>query len=252
MLMVISPAKKLDGDTPAPIGSETTTPQYLAQAESLIGLLRGMDSFAIAELMRLSMNLADLNAARYAAWRADGGGKQALWIFRGDVYRSMDADSFSSEDVAFCQRHLRILSGLYGLLRPLDAIYPYRLEMGTRLANPAGANLYAFWGDTITRGLNTALEESGSRYLINLASNEYFKAVRPDLLAGEVITPVFKERKNGGYKVIGIHAKRARGMMARSIIRNRLRHPDALRAFDGGGYRWNPTLSEGARMVFTR
>jgi len=251
MLMVISPAKKLDFDTPVP-SYKATTPEYLDQAQTLIDLLCEKDSFAIAELMKLSMKLADLNAARYQAWRADGGGKQALWAFRGDVYRSMDVDSLSDDDVAYCQQHLRILSGLYGLLRPWDAIQPYRLEMGTPLANPRGHNLYAFWGDLITQSLNGAMANNGDNILINLASNEYFKAVRSDVLEGSVVTPVFKERKDGGYKVIGIYAKRARGLMARYIIQHRLRKPDDLRSFDVDGYCWSEHLSDTRTMVFIR
>jgi len=249
--MVISPAKKLDFDAPPPCDA-TTAPRCLAQAQQLMALLREKDSFDIAELMKLSMNLADLNVARYQAWQSDACGKQALWAFHGDVYRSMDADSFDGGDIQFAQAHLRMLSGLYGLLRPLDLIQPYRLEMGTRLANPSGANLYAFWGGIISKLINDDFGRSESHILINLASHEYFKAIKPHAVDGAIVTPLFKEHKGGGYRVIGIYAKRARGLMARYIIKNRLQNPDDLRAFDCDGYRWSAALSDGNQMVFTR
>ncbi|MBN4082240.1 peroxide stress protein YaaA [Mariprofundus ferrooxydans] len=254
MLIVISPAKKLDMDTKAPFSTHSQ-PELLEQSQILIDALREKDSFDIAELMKLSIKLADLNVARYQAWHTPfniDNAKQALWAFRGDVYQGMDADTFNNEDANFVQAHLRILSGLYGLLRPFDLMQAYRLEMGTRFSNLRGKDLYAFWGDLITEQLNTALEEQDDKLLINLASQEYFKSIQPAKLNAEIITPVFKEHKNGQYKVIGIYAKRARGLMSRYIIQNRLSTPDALRDFNVDDYHWNAELSDAKQMVFTR
>ena len=254
MLIIISPAKKLDMEAKPPFPTHTQ-PELLEQSQILIDGLREKDSFDIAELMKLSMKLADLNVARYQTWQTPfnlNNAKQALWAFRGDVYQGMDADSFSEGDADFAQNHLRILSGLYGLLRPLDLMQAYRLEMGTRFSNARGKDLYAFWGSLITEHLNTALEAQGDNILINLASQEYFKSVRPTKLNADIITPVFKEHKNGQYKIIGIYAKRARGLMSRYIIQNQLSTPDALRSFDVDGYRWNAELSDTKQLVFTR
>ncbi|MDQ6955024.1 MAG: peroxide stress protein YaaA [Mariprofundaceae bacterium] len=254
MLIVISPAKKLDMDTVTPF-SDHSQPELLEHAGNLIDILRNKDSFDIAEMMKLSMPLADLNVARYQAWHLPfslNNAKQALWAFRGDVYQSMGVDSLSTDDTAFAQKHLRILSGLYGLLRPLDLMQAYRLEMGTKLRNPQGNDLYTFWGNIITEHLNMALAQQGDQILLNLASQEYFKSVRSNMLKGKIITPVFKELKNGQYKVIGIYAKRARGLMSRYIIQHRLNKPDELRQFDKDGYSYNPELSKPQQPVFTR
>jgi len=254
MLIVISPAKKLNMDTSAPF-SKYTIPELLEHSHSLVNTLRDKDSFDIAEMMKLSMKLADLNVARYQAWHTPfttDNAKQALWAFRGDVYQGMDADSFSAHDVNFAQAHLRVLSGLYGLLRPLDLMQAYRLEMGTRLHNPRGKDLYAFWGTIITEQLNSALAEQGDNILLNLASQEYFKSVQIKALKGKIITPVFKESKNGQYKIIGIYAKRARGLMSRYIIQNRINKPEELQLFDVDGYQFNPELSTPQQIVFTR
>ncbi len=252
MLIVVSPAKKLDPESARHHDARATTPEFPDQTALLIDILRNMDSFDLAELMKLSMPLADPNMARYQAWQDGDAGSPALWMFRGDVYRGLDADSLTTDDVAFAQRHLRILSGLYGLLRPLDRIQPHRLEMGTHLANPRGSNLYEFWGDRITHALNRAMAESDSDILINLASQEYFKAVHTQQLNGTVITPVFKERRGSGYRIIAIHAKRARGLMSRFIIHNRLREPEQLQSFAIDGYRWNPQLSDTHTITFVR
>jgi len=254
MLIVISPAKKLDMDAKAPF-SIHSQPESLQQSQILIDALREKDSFDIAELMKLSMKLADLNVARYQAWQTPftiDNAKQALWAFRGDVYQGMDADSFSDDDVNFAQAHLRMLSGLYGILRPLDLMQAYRLEMGTKFHNIRGKNLYEFWGNLITEHINAALKAQGDDILINLASQEYFKSINPKNLNGQIITPTFKEQKNGQYKVIGIYAKRARGLMSRYIIQNRLTSPDELRSFDVDGYHWNAELSDSKQLVFTR
>ncbi len=254
MLIVISPAKKLDMETPANT-DVYTQPALLEHAHSLINILQEKDSFEIASLMKLSMKLADLNVSRYQTWQPPfslSNAKQALWAFRGDVYQGMDVDSFQSADIDFAQSHLRILSGLYGILRPLDLMQAYRLEMGTKLANPQGKDLYAFWGDRITQTLNAALKEQGDDILINLASHEYFKSIQTKKLQGKIITPVFKESKNGQYKVIGIYAKRARGLMSRYIIQHQLSHPEELKAFNIDGYQWHAELSDEQQLVFTR
>jgi len=254
MLIVISPAKKLDYDTPAKT-KKSTMPEFLNDSEELIGVLRQYSTMDLAELMHLSMNLAELNFDRYYQWKKDYGpdeAKQCLLAFKGDVYAGMDAESFSAKDLDFAQSHLRILSGLYGLLRPLDLMMPYRLEMGTKLENERGKNLYEFWGDTITHALNKQLKAQKDDILINLASNEYFKSVKPRLIEGRIITPQFKENKNGSYKMIGIYAKKARGLMSRYILLNRLKDPEDIKAFDYEGYQFNGELSKDDQWVFTR
>ncbi len=254
MLIVISPAKKLDYDNPAPV-EKTSMPALLGESQQLIDILRGYSVAQIADLMKLSDKLARLNYDRYQAWTArisKDNGKQALFAFRGDVYAGLDADSLSKADIDFAQQHLRMLSGLYGLLRPLDLMLPYRLEMGTALENPRGRNLYAFWGDIITAGLNEQLAAQGDDVLVNLASNEYFKSVKPKNLHGRIITPQFKEKRDDGYRMIGIFAKKARGLMSRYIIRDRIDNPEDIKGFDYAGYAWNESLSKGDTWVFTR
>jgi uncharacterized protein len=254
MLSVISPAKTLDFETPA-----TTTmhsqPDFLDRSRELIEILSDYSPQRLAELMGISDKLAALNAARFAEWQTPftpDNAKPAAQAFQGDVYVGLEADTFSDDDNAFAQEHLRILSGLYGLLRPLDLIQPYRLEMGTRLANPAGKDLYAFWKGTLTEALDSAVAASGSPVLVNLASNEYFKAIDPKRLQARVITPVFKDEKNGKVKIISFYAKKARGLMAAWMIRERLDDPEELKEFDVAGYAYNPAMSEGDTLVFTR
>ena len=254
MLIVISPAKTLDYETPAKT-RRFTLPGFLDESERLINILRNVSALDLAELMKLSMNLAELNFERYRGWHrpfTPDNAKQAILTMKGDVYTGLDADSFNARDFAFAQKHLRILSGLYGVLRPLDLMQPYRLEMGTRLVNEAGRDLYAFWGETITEAMNKALQAQGDDLLINLASNEYFKAIKPGLLKGRIITPAFKEFKKGGYRMIGVFAKRARGLMSRFIIQNGLTEAKAIKAFDGDGYAFNEGLSNRSDWVFTR
>jgi len=254
VLIVISPAKKLDYDNPAPV-EKTTDAGFLQESQLLIDTLRGYSVEQIADLMKLSDKLAQLNFDRYQAWTpkiTKDNAKQALFAFKGDVYAGLDADSLSREDIDFAQDHLRMLSGLYGLLRPLDLMLPYRLEMGTSLPNPRGKNLYEFWGKLITDGLNTQLAAQGDDVLVNLASNEYFKSVKSKELAGRIITPQFKEQRDDGYKMIGIYAKKARGLMSRFIIRDRLSDPEDIKGFDYAGYAWNQELSRGDTWVFTR
>lgn len=254
MLIVISPAKKLDYDTPSPTGKYTKA-GFLDHSQILIDTLKNYSAIDLAELMKLSMNLAELNFGRYHDWTAKitkKNAKQCLLAFKGDVYTGMDAESFSSQDFDFAQQHLRILSGLYGLLKPLDLMMAYRLEMGTKLANARGKNLYEFWGDIITDAINKQLKKQGDDCLINLASNEYFKAVKNKQVNGRIITPQFKEARDGGFKMIGIYAKRARGLMSRYIIQNQLTDIEALKNFDTDGYSYNHALSGENEWVFTR
>ena len=252
MLIVLSPAKSLDLDTPTPT-REHTLPDFIDRASQLIGVLRDLSPGQVGDLMHISDALAALNVARYASWTADhADGHQAVMAFDGDVYGGLDARSLPPKAIAFAQRHLRILSGLYGLLRPLDLIHPYRLEMGTKLANPGGKDLYTFWGETITRALNAELEKTESAALVNLASEEYFKSVKPKLLAAPVVTPVFEDWKNGKYKIISFYAKRARGMMARYAIENGVTDPEALKEFDVDGYAFVPEESKERAWVFRR
>jgi cytoplasmic iron level regulating protein YaaA (DUF328/UPF0246 family) len=254
MLIVISPAKKLDFTTPAPV-SDYTQPDHLKQTAELIDVMRDKDSFEIADLMKLSMKLADLNMRRYQDWHTPftpDNAKQALFAFSGDVYQSIDAASLASDDLSFAQNHLRILSGLYGILRPLDLMQAYRLEMGARLTTGRGRNLYEFWGDTITHTINDALAAQGDNILINLASNEYFKSINPGELTGRIITPVFKEYRKGAYRIISFNAKKARGHMSRFIIQNRLTNPEDIKAFNVADYAFNPDLSSSSEFVFTR
>ncbi len=254
MLMIISPAKTLDFEHASPV-SEFTLPGALERSQELIHILQQKDSFELAALMKISMKLADLNIARFRAWQTPftpDNAKQALFSFKGDVYTGLDADSLESKAINFAQKHLRILSGLYGVLRPLDLMQAYRLEMGTKLVSQARDNLYSFWGTGITEMLNEAIASQGDRMLINLASNEYFKAVRTDLLDAEVITPLFKEKRGDRYKIISFSAKKARGAMCRYIIDNRISDPEKIKNFDIDGYSFNPALTSGHEWTFTR
>ena len=253
MLMVISPAKTLDFENAA-VTSTHTQPRYLDDSAKLIERLRKMSTADIASLMKLSDKLAGLNAARYESWQTPfniDNAKQAVLAFKGDVYTGLDADSLDEAGFEFAQQHLRILSGLYGVLKPLDLIQPYRLEMGTKLDNTGGKDLYAFWGSKLRDSLqqDEALQDG---VLINLASNEYFKAVEAKKLKARIITPVFKDWKNGQYKMISFYAKKARGLMSRYIIDNKLTEPDALKQFDYEGYRFSEDMSKADEWVFIR
>jgi cytoplasmic iron level regulating protein YaaA (DUF328/UPF0246 family) len=253
MLMVISPAKTLDFET-APVTSEFTQPRYLDDSAKLIERLRKMSTADIASLMKLSDKLAGLNAARYESWQTpfnSDNAKQAVLAFKGDVYTGLDADSLDDKGFAFAQKHLRILSGLYGVLKPLDLIQPYRLEMGTKLDNAAGKGLYAFWGSKLRESLEQD-EAMQDGVLINLASNEYFKSVEAKKLKARIITPVFKDWKNGQYKMISFYAKKARGLMSRYIIDNQLTEPEAIKRFDYEGYRFSEDMSKTDEWVFIR
>ncbi len=254
MLMIISPAKTLDFEQPAPT-SEFTMPDLLDRSGQLIDILKLKKSFEIAKLMGISIKLADLNVERFRTWHrpfTTENAKQALFAFKGDVYTGLNAETLDKDGIAFAQKQLRILSGLYALLRPLDLMQPYRLEMGTRLANPDGNNLYAFWGPAITEKLNGALKEQGDNILINLASNEYFKAIKKQKLTADIITPVFKEKRGDDYKIISFSAKKARGVMCRYIIDNRISDPEAIKEFDLEDYSYNPALSCDNEWVFSR
>ncbi|WP_462159261.1 peroxide stress protein YaaA [Pseudoalteromonas sp. GB56] len=238
MITVISPAKNLDYETPAPIQSHTQ-PELLAHSEELIEVCRNLSPQQIGSLMKISDKLAGLNAARFSEWAQPftcENAKQAIFAFNGDVYTGLDASTLDDSSIEYAQQHLRILSGLYGVLKPLDLMQAYRLEMGTKLTNQRGANLYQFWGSIIAQKLNEALAQSGAKELVNLASNEYFKAVDKKALNAQIITPIFKDCKNGQFKVISFYAKKARGMMARYIVENGVQTLDNLKKFDCAGY----------------
>ncbi|WP_395068448.1 peroxide stress protein YaaA [Paraburkholderia silvatlantica] len=260
MIIVLSPAKSLDYDTPAHIETHTI-PAFVDDAAELIAGLRRLSPQQIGSLMSISDPLARLNFQRYADWSkqfSEANAKQAVLAFNGDVYEGFDARSLSSADLDFAQQHVRVLSGLYGLLRPLDLLQPYRLEMGTRFENARGKDLYAFWGERITHAINAQIEHNhakaakGARVVVNCASNEYFKAVKPKKLAAPVITPVFEDWKGGRYKIISFHAKRARGLMARYAVENRVAEPEALKAFDVEGYAFDADASNDSTYVFRR
>lgn len=254
MLMVISPAKTLDYKS-TPITARYTQPEHLDQSQLLIKQLRKLTPAQIAELMKLSDPLAGLNAARYGSWQmpfTQDNARQALLAFKGDVYTGLQVEDFSDADFDFAQQHLRMLSGLYGLLRPLDLMQAYRLEMGTKLANPRGKDLYAFWGERITGWLNQALAAQGDDILLNLASNEYFSSIKRKALHARIIETEFRDLKNGQYKIISFYAKKARGLMARYVIKNQLHDPLALQQFDAQGYRYSAELSSADKLVFLR
>ena len=254
MLSILSPAKTLDYET-APTTKKSTQPLFVDQAASLVETARQLDPTDIRALMGVSENIATLNHQRFMNWQPDfslDNAKQSVLAFKGDVYTGLQADTLTKDELAFAQKHLRILSGLYGLLRPLDLMQPYRLEMGLPFANAGGKNLYEFWGDQITETLGKHLKASGSPVLVNLASNEYFQAILKDQLEAEVITPVFKDLKKGQYKIISFFAKKARGTMSDFIIRNRLKKPEDLKGFDGMGYRYDKARSTPDQWVFLR
>ena len=254
MLMVISPAKTLDYETP-PATARFTQPQYLDHSQELIEQLRELSPQQIGELMHLSDKLSGLNAARFGSWTpafTPENAKQALLAFKGDVYTGLNAVDFNEADFDYAQNHLRMLSGLYGLLRPLDLMMPYRLELGTKLANPRGKDLYAFWGTQISEWLNQALAEQGDDVLLNLASNEYFSAVKKTALNARIINTEFKDLKNDQHKIISFYAKKARGMMSRFVIKERINNPEHLKQFDEQGYRFSAEQSKPDLLVFLR
>ncbi|CAG9410671.1 peroxide stress protein YaaA [Providencia alcalifaciens] len=254
MLITISPAKTLDYESPLAIDM-FTQPELLSESEKLIKTCRTLTPADIASLMKISDKLAGLNAARFGEWQPNftpDNARQAILAFKGDVYTGMQAETFSPADFEFAQQHLRMLSGLYGVLRPLDLMQPYRLEMGIRLKNSRGKDLYEFWGDIITQHLNKALAAQGDNILVNLASDEYFKSVNTKKLDAEIIKPVFLDEKNGKYKVISFYAKKARGLMSRFIIQNKLTKSEQLSDFNLEGYQFDQAQSKGNELVFTR
>ena len=254
MLALISPAKKLDFDTEVK-KSGTTQPQFLEQTEELADILKGYSTGQIQKLMKLSDKLGALNHDRYQRFNTpftNDNAKPAILAFKGDTYVGLDADSLEADDLKYAQKHLGILSGLYGLLRPLDLMQAYRLEMGTKLKNDRGEDLYDFWGEMITNACNKAVKNHQDQSVICLASNEYIKSVQTKNLKGDFITCDFKEIKNGAPKTIGLFAKRARGAMARYIIQNRIETPAGLKKFKEDGYGFEKSLSDDKKFVFLR
>ena len=257
MLFLLSPAKTLDYTTAVPeaLRAAATRPLFTDRAAELIDLLKPQSAAALSQLMDLSAELAALNAARYAAWsrrHTERNSRPAAWAFDGDVYDGLAAKTLAADDLAWAQAHVVILSGLYGALRPLDKLQPYRLEMGTALANPQGRNLYAFWGDTVAEHLNARARSDVSPVIVNLASQEYFRVAERKALKPRVIDCVFEDWQGAGYKVVSFFAKRARGAMARFAIQHRLATPAGLEAFDTNGYRFAAAASSPQRLVFRR
>lgn len=255
MLFLLSPAKSLDYERPLPAGLSHTLPPFIDQSAELIATLRQLPPQEVGALMSISDKLAQLNTARYAAWSrsftADNA-RPALFAFNGDVYEGLDAYSLAPQDIAWAQDHLLMLSGLYGALRPLDWMQPYRLEMGTRLATAHGSNLYQFWGQRIAQLINERQNADNQPVVVNLASQEYFKSVDLQHLKARVIECVFEDYKGGTYKIISFHAKRARGLMARYAIEQRVTQPEQLMAFDVDHYAYAPEVSSSVRLVFRR
>ena len=250
MLTILSPAKRLDFGASS-TAVERTTPAFLDDTTTLVKRARRLSRKKLVEMMRISKDLADLNYQRFQSFEIEDGprgGKQSVFAFKGDTYLGLDAASLDVKDLAFAQDHLRILSGLYGLLRPLDEIQPYRLEMGSKLNTRRGKDLYKFWGDRITAAIN----DSEIDVLVNLASNEYFSSVNPTKLKAKIITPIFQEEKNGKARVLSMFAKQARGMMARYIIQNRLDDADGIKDFDAAGYKFQADQSDKTKWVFKR
>ncbi len=251
MLIVISPAKTLDFDT-APVTKAYTQARFLTESQQLIADLKKLSVSEVASLMKLSDKLAGLNMARFQTWSIPfdlSNAKQAVLAFKGDVYTGLDADTLDKAGFDFMQQHIRILSGLYGVLRPLDLVQAYRLEMGTKFANVKGNDLYQFWGSQLRESIETELSDG---ILINLASNEYFKALQAKNLNARIITPIFKDWKNGQYKIISFYAKKARGLMTRYINDHKIDKPETIQQFDIDGYRFSPEMSEGDDWVFIR
>lgn len=254
MIAILSPAKTLDYSKQT-FCKTHTIPDFLDDSQELIDILAKKSKPAVGKLMKISEKLAALNVERYRSWSLPfdtDNAKQALLAFKGDVYHGFDCDQWKAADFKFAQSHLRMLSGLYGVLRPLDLMQPYRLEMGTHLKTKRGNNLYDFWGDQLTISLNDAIKSSKSKALINLASKEYFSSVQLNAIDVPVVTPVFKDCKNGNYKIISFFAKKARGMMANYMIRNRIKNPSGLKKFDVAGYYFDPDSSDEKTMTFLR
>ena len=254
MIALLSPAKTLDFN-PSNLHSVCTQPEFLNLSKDLISGLSNLSSNDLSELMSLSPKLAELNQDRFNQWKIkhdQENSKQAILAFKGDVYEGLQAWEFNQKDFTFAQKHLRVLSGLYGLLRPLDLIQPYRLEMGTVYANPKGKDLYHFWGDALSMAINEDLKNIKSQLLINLASQEYFKAAKEKNIKAEIISPAFLDEKNGKYKIISFYAKKARGYMANYLIKNQIKNYEDLLKFDAFGYKYSNADSTDSKPVFTR
>ena len=254
MLTIISPAKKLDYSRPLR-SLDHSQPELLDHASELLQDLKSLSPQQVSSLMGLSDKLGALNYERFQAWQrpfTPDNAKQAVLAFKGDVYQGLDAEAMSEEDLAWAQDNLRILSGLYGLLRPLDLMQPYRLEMGTKFANNRGADLYKFWGEIITNKINQHLSSAHDPVLLNLASNEYFKSVRQKNIQATVVTPVFMDKKGDAYKIISFFAKKARGLMSAYIIKNRIADVEQIKGFNVAGYSYNDAMSDRHKWVFTR
>lgn len=254
MLTLLSPSKTLNFTTPPAVKAHTL-PQFIDEAAELIDRLRTLTPKKLAKLMDISDKLATENVERYASWQREHtaeNSKQAVLAFRGDVYAGLDVDAWKSADFAFAQKHLRTLSGVYGVLRPLDWIQPYRLEMGTELKIGRKKNLYAFWGSKVTDAVNAALADAKASTLVNLASHEYYNVIQPEAIEAEMITPVFKEERKGKFSFMSFFGKKARGLMADYIIRERLTSPEGMKKFDVEGYRFNKSLSTESEWAFTR
>lgn len=254
MLALISPAKTLDYSTALPT-DEYTQPRFLEQSAELIEVCRALSSTQVASLMKVSEKIAQLNVERFRDWQPNfdfSNARQAIYAFKGDVYTGLDAYSLNDKQIQFAQQHLRMLSGLYGVLRPLDLMMPYRLEMGTKLNNHMGKNLYSFWGDQITQLINEDLEKAGSQILLNLASDEYYKAVNEKNIQAKIIKPVFLDQKNGEYKIISFYAKKARGLMSRFMIEHEVSNIEQLHAFNTDGYYFDDVNSNDNEIVFKR
>ncbi|WP_372655792.1 peroxide stress protein YaaA [Halobacteriovorax sp.] len=252
MLVIVSPAKKLDFESSAPI-SDYKEPKFIEKSKTLIKELKKCTPAEISKMMKLSEALTKLNVDRYKSFKtpfSPENAKQAIYSFKGDTYVGLDAETLSKAQVKYAQNHLRILSGLYGVLSPLELIQPYRLEMGTRFACDGNKNLYEYWKEDLTKEINSILKKE--KVLVNCASTEYSSAIDFSSINGQVITPVFKDMKNDNYKVIGLFAKRARGMMARFIIENKVTEVETLKSFDSDGYKYSPSMSKGDELVFTR
>ena len=254
MISIVSPAKSLNFDDSCSVKMYSQC-SFLKDSQLLVNDLKKYSPKQISDLMKVSDKIGLLNADRYKNWSLpfnEGNSKQAVFAFQGDVYQGLEIDSFSEDDLIYAQDYFRILSGLYGLVKPLDLIQPYRLEMGTSFKNKRGKNLYDFWNTRITELLNKELELSKSQYLLNLASNEYYKVIQPNGLNATVITPIFKDFKNGQYKIISFFAKRARGMMASFHLKNKINNPEDLKSFNMAGYTFNDDMSIDNQLVFTR
>lgn len=254
MLTIISPAKTLDYESPISVNGQSEI-SFAKESKQLIRILKKFKAEEIEKLMHVSHKIAMLNYDRFAQWKYpfnEQDSRQALFAFKGEVYNGLDAYTLSQDDADFAQDHLRMLSGLYGVLRPFDMMLPYRLEMGTKLETEKFKHLYDFWGDKIRKNLQKAIDESGTKVLVNLASAEYFKAANLKKIKAEIITPSFKEARDDGYKMITIFAKKARGLMTRYIIQNRIENAEDIKHFDVEGYFYNDELSEGNNYIFTR